>query len=469
MSNDNRYPQRPEDPRRRYNSNARRKKKKSFIIRRILLIALVVVVLATTIAFIVISVKNNKADNPPKTTSSGRSTSKPDDKKGNDKVKPVSTASILSTGDMLIHESLLSGASQGNGVYDFTKSFNYVKDIVSDADLAVCNLEVTFGGTAKKYSSFPLFNTPDTLADALKSAGFDLLLTANNHSYDSQAAGIKRTPQVIKEKDLLSIGTRTDKSQKPYLVKDVKGIKFGFLNYTYETAPDAQGRKALNGNFMTPEAGELVNSFNYDKLDQFYTDAKSKIDAMQKDGAEVIMLYLHWGTEYQITPNEDQKEIAKKMCDLGVDVLIGGHPHVIQPVETIKSEATGNKMVCLYSCGNALSNQRISMMGLKTGHTEDGIMFYTTFKKYSNGEVRLEKVDYIPTWVNIAQIGQKKIHQIIPLKNIMNTTDNLGLNAETAKNAKSSYERTQKLVGSGVDAFNQSASQEQKPTQKDAA
>ncbi|MEG1615170.1 MAG: CapA family protein, partial [Oscillospiraceae bacterium] len=183
----------------------------------------------------------------------------------------------------------------------------------------------------------------------------------------------------------------------------------------------------------------------------------------------VIMLYLHWGTEYQITPNEDQKEIAKKMCDLGVDVLIGGHPHVIQPVETIKSESTGNKMVCLYSCGNALSNQRISMMGLKTGHTEDGIMFYTTFKKYSNGEVRLEKVDYIPTWVNIAQIGQKKIHQIIPLKNIMNTTDNLGLNAETAKNAKSSYERTQKLVGSGVDAFNQSASQEQKPTQKDAA
>ncbi len=449
----------------KYNSNL---KKKSYVGRYITLAILVLIILACSIAYAVVKGNDNSDKDPKKTTQSSETTKK------NESIKPSSSetsATILSTGDILIHQSLLDGANQGNGQYDFTKSFQYVKDIVSGADFAVCNLEVTFGGTQKKYSSFPLFNTPDSLADALKSAGFDMLVTANNHSYDSQELGLRRTPQVIQEKGLLSTGTRSDDTQKSYAVKEVNGIKFGFLNYTYETPSDSQGRKALNGNFLTAEAGGLVNSFNYDKLDSFYAEAKTKIDEMKKDGAEVVMMYIHWGTEYQTTPNDYQKTIAKKMCDLGVNVLVGGHPHVIQPVETITSQSTGNKMVCLYSSGNALSNQRISLMDLKTGHTEDGIMFLTTFKKDKSGNVTLEKIDYIPTWVNIAKIGTKNIHQIIPLNNIMNSTDNLGLTAETAQSAKKSFERTNKLVASGIEEYNNSVSgkSSETQTQKDAA
>lgn len=472
--NNNYNNRRPVSQHQKYNSNLRRKNKAKRI-RIIVLVVLVLAILASVIAYAVLKSKDNGKNDKPSTTQSGQA-AKPsendkDDSKDDGKIKPESTATVLSTGDILIHDSLLAGANQGNGVYDFTKSFDYVKNIVSDADFAVCNLEVTLGGPDKKYSSFPLFNTPDALVDALKSAGFDMLLTANNHSYDSQAAGLKRTPQVIKEKGLLSTGTRSEKTQKPYIVQKVKDINFGFLNYTYETPSDSKGRKALNGNFMTYEAGELVNSFNYSNLDTFYADAKAKIQAMKKDGAEVIMLYLHWGDEYRTSPNEYQKTIAKKMADLGVDVLIGGHPHVIQPVETIKSDITGKQMVCLYSSGNAISNQRVSLMNLKTGHTEDGIMFSTTFTKYSNGEVRLEKIDYTPTWVNIATIGSKRIHQIIPLKNITNSTENLVLNSQTAQLARKSFDRTNTLVASGVDAYNKSVKPmpEKATTQKDAA
>ena len=436
-----------------------RKNKGSNLLKNTALIVLLVCILVAAIALVFTSKNKGNSDSGNTTAQGAEATqSSEKDKEDDGKIKAVSTANILSTGDILIHDSLLEGASNSDGTYDFSRSFKYIKSAASSADFAVCNLEVTFGGTAKKYSSFPLFNTPDSLADAIKNSGFDLLLTANNHSYDTGLSGLKRTPQVLADKGIASTGSRAKDTDKLYYIKKVNGIKIGFLNYTYETPSDAQGRKALNGNFLVPEANDLINTFNYDKLDEFYSNVKTKITAMEKDGAQAIMLYVHWGTEYQTTPNDYQKTIAKNMCDLGVDVLIGGHPHVVQPVETIKSETTGNQMVCLYSMGNALSNQRIALMGLKTGHTEDGILFYTTFTKYSSGEVKLTKIDYIPTWVNIATVGSKKIHQIIPLDNIMKWTDGFGLTAQTATDAKKSYERTKNLVGSGIDAFNQSVS-----------
>ncbi len=443
-----------------HKNNSKRKNSKLF--RFVVLTILVISITSASIALFLIN-KNEKKSDGKKPTNSVTQTTK-DNKSGKDgdksdgKITVVSTANVLSTGDILIHEPLLNGASNGDGTYDFSRSFYYVSKKVKDADFAVCNLELTFGGANKKYSSFPLFNTPDSLADALKGAGFNLLLTANNHSYDTGIEGLKRTPQIIAQKGLLSTGSRANVTDNLYLVKEINGIKIGFLNYTYETPSDSMGRKALNGNFLSAEANDLINTFNYDKLDEFYSDVQAKMSAMKKDGAEAIILYLHWGTEYQITQNDYQKTIAKKMCDLGIDILIGGHTHVIQPLEIVTGESTSNKMPCLYSMGNALSNQRIALMDLKTGHTEDGILLYTTFTKYSNGEVKLTKLDYVPTWVNIATVDSRKIHQIIPLDNIMNLTDNLGLTKQTAVSAKNSYERTKKLVGSGIDEFNQYAS-----------
>ncbi|NCC86565.1 MAG: CapA family protein [Clostridia bacterium] len=446
-----------------------KKNKGSNILKNIAFSVLLICILVAAVALVLTSKNSGNSDSGNMTAEgAGATNNSEENQKDSGKIKVVSTANILSTGDVLIHEPILNAASNGDGTYDFSRSFTYVKSAVSSADFAVCNLEVTLGGADKNYSSYPLFNSPDYLADAIKNAGFDLVLIANNHSYDTGLTGIKRTQQVVSEKGLDFTGSRVNATDKPYYIKEIKGIKIGFLNYTYETPSDESGRKALNGNFLATEATDLINTFNYDKLDEFYSDVKTNITAMKKDGAQAIMLYLHWGTEYQTTPNDYQKTIAKNMCDLGVDVLIGGHPHVVQPVEIINSETTGNQMVCLYSMGNALSNQRIAFMGLKTGHTEDGILFYTTFTKYSSGEVKLTKIDYIPTWVNIAMIDSKKIHQIIPLDNIMNWTDGLGLTAQTATSAKKSYERTKSLVGSGIDAFNQSVSGEAQVAQKQA-
>ncbi|MDR0315022.1 MAG: CapA family protein [Oscillospiraceae bacterium] len=421
--------------------------KKTAGTRNIMLLILTLIVAAASVAYIILTLtsctdsgSSGKTNANPKVTDSGVV-----------EVVPESTAKILSTGDILIHEPILVNAKNNDNTYDFTRSFSHVKDIISKADFAVCNLEVTLAGAGKGYSSFPLFNTPDEIVSALKSTGFDLLLTANNHSYDTGLSGLYRTVDVIAEKNLYSTGSRSSRDDKLYKVVDVSGIKIGMINYTYETSPQKAGRKSLNGNLMDPDANDMINSFRYDRLDEFYKDIESKIIGMKKDGAQAVMLYIHWGDEYQLSPNSYQKEIAKKMSELGVDVLIGGHPHVIQPVETIENEVNDNKMLCVYSLGNALSNQRIKYMGIKTGHTEDGMFFYTTFTKYSDGTVKLTSVECVPTWVNIAQVGSKSIHQIVPLSNTMTKG---AIPASAIKSSQNSYERTMALVGEGIDKFN---------------
>lgn len=434
----------------------RRKSKKARITRYLLLLLLIAIVSILTIVYAMIkpSEGGKKLINKSAITNQNVGNGKKDKNQNEKNLSGVvSTAKIMSMGDILIHASLLEGAKQSDGTYDFTKSFTHVSPLVKQADMSVCNLEVTFGGSNRKYSSFPLFNTPDTLAKALKSSGFDLILTSNNHSYDTGENGLKRTPKILKQAGLKSTGTRVDNSQKPYIITEVNGIKLGVINYTYET-PSANGKKALNGNFVSTSASSLVNSFNYDNLQSFYKEIKNRLSQMRSDGAQAIMLYMHWGDEYRIKQNTYQQEIANKMCKFGVDVLIGGHPHVIQPVDVIINEETGNKMACLYSMGNALSNQRISLMDLKTGHTEDGIMFYTTFEKYANGDVKLAKIDYIPTWVNITNINNKKIHQIIPLRDVINSRQSFGMTSTEVQKAKNSYKRTQDLVEDGIHLFN---------------
>ncbi len=359
----------------------------------------------------------------------------------------VATANVLSTGDILIHQMLLDH-SKVDGGYGFDKHFATVTEKVKAADLAVANFEVTLGGEERGYSCYPCFNIPDTLGDALMSAGFDFLLTANNHCYDSSFAGLKRTVNTLRDMGFETTGTRSDLSQKKYSVVDVNGIKLGMVNYTYETTPTVEGRKALNGILMSVEAEPYVNSFHEDKLDEFYSEMEQNIEDMKKDGAEAIILYIHWGVEYSLTPNASQKTIAQKMCDLGVDAIIGGHPHVIQSSDVLTSEVSGKKTFCIYSVGNALSNQRSAYMGVYgTGHTEDGILVYTEFKKYGDGRVELASVDYVPTWVNRYEKNGQYVYAITPLHNIDAVSPNNSA-------ARESLTRTEKIVAEGFNEFN---------------
>lgn len=372
-------------------------------------------------------------------------------------ITKVSTASVNVTGDLLMHLPIISAAAQSNGEYDFNNIFTLFQSYVSAADYSVANLETTLRSETDgyKYSGYPSFNCPDDIVSAAKSAGFDMLLTANNHSYDTRLKGMLRTLEVIDKEGLDRLGTHKSAEEKRYAVKEINDIKLGMMCYTYETDPSING-VALNGISMTSEAKVLVNAFSYSETDAFYKSVEENMAAMKSGGAEAYVLFIHWGEEYNLKPNTAQKEIAQKMCDLGIDIIVGGHPHVVEPVELLQSTLDPNrKTVCIYSVGNAVSNQRKERMNLKTGHTEDGILFGFTFAKYSNGEVLLENVELLPTWVNLHASKEtgKKVYQILPLdEGIEDWKTAFSLSDATEKAARASAERTKAITGEGMEA-----------------
>ena len=371
--------------------------------------------------------------------------------------KVVASATVLNTGDIILHSTVLSGAKTSDGEYDFSAFFSEADDYFKAADLATANLEVTLGGTESgEYSGYPAFNSPDVVLDTIKNAGIGFLTTANNHCYDTGLYGLKRTVQQIKSKGIDFIGTNESESDPTYTVKDVNGIKIGMIAYTYENTSSSD-RKSINGNVVASEANSLINSFNYDRIEEFYAEAQSVVKKMENDGSDAIVFYMHWGEEYQLSANTWQKSIAQKLCNMGVDVIVGSHPHVIQPVSIIHSEDSQNTTVCIYSMGNAISNQRKELMNPEctTGHTEDGVLFYYTFEKYADGTTVLSGVDIIPTWVNKYRGGSGYQYTMYPLENVA-MAENYGFDSVTQSAAKSSFERTKNQIAAGLTECQQS-------------
>ena len=376
----------------------------------------------------------------------------------------VSSATICSTGDLLMHEPIFGGGylaeCYGDGNYDFSSLFQYLKPYVEQYDLAAANLETTLRGPELPYQGYPAFNTPDALIPALRSAGFDMLLTANNHCNDTGTQGIQRTLEMIRSRSLTALGTRKDSREPEYYLADLNGIKVGMLCYTYEDSQDP-GRITLNGNPL--QAEDLVCTFPLYGGEQaregFYQRVSQNLEQLQSQGADMTVMYLHWGEEYHLLPSEDQKNMAQRLCDLGVDVIIGGHPHVAQPIELLESrQDPDHKTVCLYSMGNAVSNQRYGTIdAIKTAHTEDGMLFTCTFQKYSDGSTCIADVMVIPTWVNM--FGNENGHReynILPLDNSTRQQwkQQFHLTDQSLEAAWNSYERTMDIVGGGLGETN---------------
>lgn len=372
-------------------------------------------------------------------------------------VHVVSTATIAATGDVLMHMPVVNSGLQSGGTYNFDHIFKYLSTYSSAADFAVANLETTLAGTDNgyAYSGYPCFNCPDEIVDGVINAGFDMLLTANNHTYDTRSVGMMRTLSVIEEKGIESLGTTSTAETPKYLVEEINGIKIGLICYTYETVDDYPDRPSLNTILVSSDEAQCLNSFDYNQLDQFYSEMTTHIENMEAEGAEGIVLFIHWGDEYQLAPNNNQKAIAQKMCDLGIDVIVGGHPHVVQPMELLTSTADPeHKTVCLYSMGNAISNQnRNNISSTPNGHCEDGMLFSVTFSKYSDGTVVLEGTDVLPTWVNWQDTGASNKYNIIPLD--VETKDQwqtlYSLSDTAYSSAQGSYDRTMALVGTGLE------------------
>lgn len=410
-------------------------------------------VLAVSVAIVGLSINGivntlNKTDKS--SVSSGLESSSEPEEDG--AIKKIASATVVNTGDILIHNPVLYGAETSDGGYDFSPIFKPVSSYFKDADLAVANLEVSLGGTQSgDYKGYPAFNTPDALIDDLENAGISLLLTANNHCYDTGLFGLKRTVQVLKEKNMPYTGTRESETEPTYLVKQVNGINIGMACYTYSGTPST-GRVSINGATIKTEANALINTFCYESLDTFYAEAEQMLSDMKADGADCTVFYIHWGDEYRLSPNEYQKSMAQRLCNLGVDVIVGGHPHVIEPIDLLQAEGGDHTTVCLYSMGNAVSNQRREeLTGLcETGHTEDGLLFYYTFDKYSDGTTVLSAVDIIPIWVQKVGARYNAQYAMYPLETADFGAERFGLTGADAADTKASYERTSQIVAEGL-------------------
>lgn len=384
----------------------------------------------------------------------------------------TSTATISAVGDMLMHMPVISTGAQGDGSYDFASIFRYFSDYIQSADYAVGNLETTLAGTQNgfPYSGYPNFNCPDGIIDSMKTAGFDGILTANNHSYDTKSVGFRRTYQTISQRNLDIFGTKGNADDPNFLIAQCNGINIAMSCYTYEDHAGVN-EKAPNGWLMTKEDAPLINAFDYTNLDLFYEEIQNNLSEMEEAGADAYILFIHWGDEYQLQQNSTQSAMAQKLCDLGVDVIIGGHPHVVQPVELLTSTLDETqKTVCLYSLGNAVSNQRLGYIDrIQTAHTEDGLLFSVTFAKYSDGTVILESATAIPTWVNmgIHPDSGRKEYNILPLdKAVEDWKTQFDLTDYTFSKANASYDRTMAIISEGMEEVNTYLSANQLQTEQ---
>ncbi|MDD2371921.1 MAG: CapA family protein [Firmicutes bacterium] len=361
--------------------------------------------------------------------------------------KEVKTATIGVVGDLLLHPQVQDASKIGTDTYDFTPMFRYIKPYIEDLDYSVINFEGTLSTKEWGYAGYPLFKYPENVIDSTLASGFDLMLTANNHIGDGSSRGFQNTLNLFENKGADYIGSRKDTLGKQYLVKEINGIKVGMVNWTYGVIA-SDGRVSVNGIPVTTKDEMLVNVFDYQKLPEFYEKQKELIAAMKEDGAEIVVYYMHWGNEYKIVNNDYQSKMAQELCDMGVDVIVGGHPHVLEPIEYLTSKDGNSNTICIYSLGNTVSNQRTNYMDGRTGYTEDGVLFRFTITKNGDDQAYVSGVTYIPTWVNMITTGSKRLYEIVPL-DIDKGWDNYFTTQTEINAANKSYERSQSILEKG--------------------
>lgn len=363
----------------------------------------------------------------------------------------IARVELAVAGDLMVHLPIVR-TSQNEDGYDFDGIFTYVTPYINSADFAVVNLETTLAGSdGVQYTGYPYFNSPDAIVRSARKAGFDMLLTGNNHCYDYGTNGLTRTLEVIRNQGLQPLGTFASADEPRHVIRSVGGINVGMTCYTFADL-DEGGVVTVNGLTADSAAEGRINAFDYDQLSRFYTEIEGEIAAMEAGGAELIVLYIHWGEEYSTLVSDNQKTIAQSLCDLGVDVIVGSHPHVVQPLELLTSSADPtHKTICLYSTGSFLGNLRAETVGAATNHCEDGAMLKLTLAKYNDGSVRVSGISVLPTWILVQGEGDTRDFFVLPLDSTLTDwTKAFGIYGDDLSNAKNSYNRTMELVTPGL-------------------
>lgn len=309
-------------------------------------------------------------------------------------------------GDIMCHNSQYKDAYvSATSTYDFSYVFKDIKDYISNADIAVGNLETTFAGKNRGYSNYPQFNTPEQLAYNLKDFGIDVLSTANNHSMDTYFSGIVSTLNYLDDAGISHVGTNaTAEDQNKILIKDVNGVKIAFLAFTYGT----------NGITVPKDKSFAVNLID----DQFILD---QLTLAKAENPDLICVNMHWGVEYATKQNREQERLADLLFNYGVDIIFGSHPHVLQPMEkrtiTLEDGSTKDCFV-IYSLGNFMSGQTIK-------NTRSSIILNLSLTKNSETEkTTIDSVSYVPIYMYRAPAGKPQRYKVIDIEKTLQNYDN---------------------------------------------
>ena len=320
----------------------------------------------------------------------------------------VDTLSLLFVGDIMGHGPQIKAAQiVKNETYDFLPNYYYVQDIIQDADLAIGNLEVTLPGKPP-YQGYPQFRSPDDLARALRLSGFDVMVTANNHSNDAGKVGVINTIETLKSWGFYQTGTFKSQAERdafyPLIIRK-EGFRIALLNYTYGT------------NGLPTRAPTVVNM-----IDTALIRADlAKATALAPDFTIVVM---HWGAEYQLDESQRQRRIADYALKSGADMIIGAHPHVIQPIKerpVPRPDGSVDTAIVVYSLGNFISNQ-------KKENTDGGLIFEVDLLKDDTDSVYVGDHSYIPVWRYREQDERGTTFRILPVSRFeVNGRDSLDM------------------------------------------
>lgn len=301
---------------------------------------------------------------------------------------------IMVVGDIMMHTPLIAaGYENETDDYDFSNMFEEMKPIFEEADIVIGNLETPLAGANRGYSGYPRFNAPDELAVALSEAGFNVLTTANNHSMDKGSDGIIHTLDVLDENNIIHTGTfRTQEEKDKPLIIEVEGIKLGLISYTYGT----------NGLPVPEDKPYMVNLLDLDSIEE-------DVNRLKSNDVDYILATIHYGYEYHRTPSEEQIKWTNDLYDLGVDFVLGSHPHVVQPMQKIVGEDDISDKGVIYSLGNFISNQR--------GEWKDyGILLDLVLQKdVMSNKMVIKDVSVVSTYVDINWEAGKREYSVVPL------------------------------------------------------
>ncbi len=290
-------------------------------------------------------------------------------------------------GDVMGHDTQINSARIGQSdKYDYNSCFKYIKHDIKSADIAIANLEVTLAGSP--FKGYPAFSSPDTLVDALANAGIDGLVMANNHCVDRRKLGLNRTCDILDRKGMPRTGVykdSLDRTANNPMIIEKKGFRLAFLNYTYGT------------NGIRVQEPNIVNHIDTALMARDIKLTRSK-------NVDDIIVCIHWGWEYHTKPNPEQKMIAQWLHSKGINVIVGSHPHVLQPMDL--NEGKNKTKLVAYSMGNFISNQRTA--------PRDGAAILFVDLERNNGVTKVTNAEYQLTWVYTPIEGGKRHFYVLP-------------------------------------------------------